>query len=267
KGRKTSLMLNLMLNLAEDGASTAILMFESSQFFVKCQVLSMLAMRWLKEMGMYNKADNFNYPMYMGLSAKDIHDARNSYEAWHPTRKQALKEAFNRMRRLGDRLRIYSTGYKTGKLSDLQSCQRILMYDKRRYGTDIASIDHLQRIQEQGNIYERMSKVSNTLEGFARREEVALLLLSQMNEEGIKAESVGNSPNVKGGGDLSAAVDYMVSLAYSASEDSTSAYLTLNMRLSRYGAGGKEVKSTLEIEPVSGLLGKENVPVKLELPI
>lgn len=265
KGRKTSLMLNVILNLVESGASASILMLESTQEFLKCQIASLLAMRWLIQNGLYHSADHYGLPMHIGLSAKDIFDANNQYLTWHPTRQTALREAFAQMRKYGDKLRIYSTGHKAGKLSNLASCERVLMYDLRRYKTDIAAIDHVQRISAYGNIFERMSLISNALESFARREGVALLLLSQMNEEGIKAETQGNSPNVKGGGDLSAAVDYMVSLTYDPPEDEKEkAYLRMNMRLSRYGAGGKLVSADMEIERTSGLLLSER---RFDLPI
>lgn len=267
KGRKTSLMLNVLLNLAEQGASCSVLMFESSQEFVKCQLLSMLAIRWLKKNRLYNSADSYGLAMYIGLDAKTIFDSKNQYKTWEQTRQHALREAMGQMQKIGDRLRIYSTGYKTGKLFDLESCVRILNYDKRRYGSNVSAVDHLQRIEgrDGANIYERMSQASNRLESFARREQVALFLLSQMNEKGVEAESESKSANVKGGGDFSAAVDYLITLGYNPPENERlSAYLEMTMFLSRYGAGGNNVNAKVEIDRTSGLLGAEpsyNLPI------
>jgi hypothetical protein len=56
-----------------------------------------------------------------------------------------------------------------------------------------------------------------------------------------------------------------VSLNYDAPENERlTAYLEMTMRLSRYGAGGKNVSAKMEIDRTSGLLGAE---AKYELPI
>lgn len=267
KSRKTTLALNWALNHIEQGESVAILMLEDTATAIKAKFVSMLAVRWLIREGLYDKADKHNFPMYSGLSAKNLLMTRNGYKKWDATRQRAVDVGLAQFHAMQKRLRVYDRGFHTGNLGNLQSCLRVLMYDKRRYDTSLVVIDHLQRITApHTTLYDRMSESVNALEEYARKHQTSLLLLSQMNEDAKKA-GYDTVAGTKGGGELGAAVNYMLRVSHRYDKEAHVGYMTLNMFLSREGIGGKDEKQTIRVEPTSGLiLPDEFSPRKLELP-
>lgn len=254
KMRKSTVKRNVILNLVENGGSAAVCMLESNRTMVNAQFVSMLAIRWLHKQQKYNAVDERNHPIRW-ISGKDLVRVRKGYRAWHPLKRAAVDEGIKAFKAIGDKLRVYDKSHKGGALSDLASIRRVLLRDKKRYGTDISAIDHLLLIDEPGTDYEVMSKSSRFLEGFARKEKMSMLLLAQLNEASIRDGNNGHSPGVKGGGDLSAAVDYMFSVTYRDGSDGQQKQddlMTICMRLSRYGEGGANVTADLRIDPSSG---------------
>lgn len=270
KSRKTSLVLNWARNYAEQGASVSVFMMESTIDSIKARFVSMFAVRWLLERGLYNQVDKNNFAMYSGLSGRNLLKARNNYMRWHPYRVQAINAGLEEFRRLANKIRFYDRSYRTGRLSDFASVERVLHYDKRKYGTQLAVVDHLQRITSSKlkNIFDIMTQAVNGLEAYARTESVSLLLLSQLNEDTKKLGNDANTVGSKGdGGALGAAVDYLYKLTYSHTDEPYMGYLTINAFLSREGIGGKDIRETVKMEPVSGLIFENSTPRKVDLPI
>jgi len=259
KSRKTTVALDWGKNLAEQGASVAVFMLESTIDAIKARFVSMYGIKWLMDRGLYDKADDNNYPFYMGMSGRNLLKTRNGYKKWHPYRVQAINHGLNEFRNLSSHIRFYDRGYRTGGLSNIDSIMRVMQYDKRRYGTQMVILDHLQRIRggRGSGIFDVMSGAVNTLEEHARKSGTSMVLLSQQNEA---TKSLGSEATIVGskgdGGALGAAVDYLLKLAYSYTEETHVAYITLNMFLSRHGMGGRDEKKVVNCEPVSGLLLK-----------
>jgi hypothetical protein len=254
KMRKSTVKRNVVLNIVEAGGSADVCMFESNRTMVNAQFVSMLAIRWLHKTNQYDAKDKRGNPIRW-ISAKDLVRVRAGYRQWDALKVEAVNQGIKQFKALGERLRVYDKSKDGGGLNDLGSLQRVLLRSKKRYGTDIAAVDHLLLISEPGTDYEVMSKASRFLETFARREKVSLLLLAQMNEASIRENGTGHSPGVKGGGDLAASVDYMFTVAYKEQAEGSigkNDVMTICMRLSRYGEGGANVTADLRIDPTSG---------------
>lgn len=267
KMRKSTLARNMALNIARDGGSVAILMFESNKRMVVAQFVTMFAIEFLINNGLYHKIGERSKNPLKWLSAKDLVRVRAGYRQWEPAKVAAIDYGISEYKKLEKRLRIYDKSKEGGALYDLGSAQRVLLRDKRLYGTDLAIIDHATQIMEGGSIYDRMSTIAPFLETFARRQHMALCILAQMNEATVKSNRDDHSPGIKGGGDLPAAVDYLFTVSYR-EEDSDGQRkddaMTVTMHLSRYGNGGTDVKQEVMIDPASGL-ALEKYTRKVEL--
>lgn len=256
KMRKSTLARNIALNIARNGGSVAILMFESNKRMVVAQFVSMFAIEYLLENGMYNQTGAKSKNPLRWISAKDLVRARAGYKHWDAQKVAAIDYGIAQYRKLEKNLRIYDKSKDGGMLYDWSSATRVMMRDKRLYGTDLAVIDHVTQIIEPGSIYDRMSTIAPALETFARRQKIALCALAQMNEATVKGNRDDHSPGVKGGGDFPAAMDYLFTVSYNeADEDNVRRddQMTITMHLSRYGTGGSNVKDTIMIDPSSGL--------------
>lgn len=256
KMRKSTLARNIALNIVREGGSAAILMYESNKRMVVAQFVSMFAIEFLINEGAYQKMGERSKSPLKWLSAKDLVRVRAGYRQWEPIKVAAVDYGIAEYRKLEKRLRIYDKSKDGGALYDLGSAQRVLLRDKRLYGTDIAVIDHATQIMEGGSIYDRMSTIAPFLETFARRQKMAMCILAQMNEATVNSDREKHSPGVKGGGDLPAAVDYLFTVSYREEDENgqrNDDKMTITMHLSRYGSGGTDVKADLPIDPSSGL--------------
>jgi len=254
KMRKSTLLRIVALNIAKQGGSVAILMLESTRRMVVAQFVSMLAVEWLWNAGLYDALDRWGQPLRW-IGAKDLVRIRGGYRKWDERKVEAIDYGIRKYRELQNRLRIYDKGKDSGTLSDLTSLRRIIMRDKHLYGADLIAVDHMQRINEQGNDYEVMYNTSRYLETMARHEKIAMMLLAQVNESEIRSGVKTHSPGVKGGGDLSAAVDYLFTVSYGREDADGLAHkdrMTVKMHLSRFGEGG--VSADIRIDPFTGLL-------------
>jgi hypothetical protein len=218
------------------------------------------------ERRLYNTVDKHGFSMYSGLSGRNILKARSGYKSWHPHKVQAIEAGMAQFSRLQKVVRFYDRSYLTGNLGNIQSIERVLNYDKRRYGTQMVMIDHLQRITGRSNLFELMSGAVNALEDYARKHQVTTILLSQLNES---TKSIGSDATIVGskgdGGALGAAVDYLFKLSHEYDAEAHISNITLNLFLSREGVGGKDVREIVKTEPVSGLILDESTPQRQNL--
>jgi replicative DNA helicase len=267
KMRKSTLARNIALNVARNGGSVAILMYESNKRMVVAQFVTMFAVEFLINNSLYEaKGERSGSPLKW-ISSKDLVRVRSGYKYWDRAKVAAIDYGIAEYRKLEKNLRIYDKSKEGGSLYDLGSAQRVLLRDKRLYGADLAIIDHATQIMEGGSIYDRMSTIAPFLETFARRQNMALCILAQMNEETVKGQRASHSPGVKGGGDLPAAVDYFFTMSYREEDENGQRrddVMKVTMHLSRYGMGGTDVNAELPIDPASGL-SLEKYTRKVEL--
>lgn len=278
KGRKTTLLLNMFLAIAmyllrnpdEDiDISPAFLSREMLQGRVQRQIESMLAIAYIYKKGLYGKTYNntngyevhynwIDHSLIKRLNRSYGHlegEAQlHAYQSWlGDERGYAVYWA----QRIYDKLtfRIYDSTPEHGNLSDYYSVDTAINMDMVNHGGNWFGIDYLQLIDAPGdNLFSKVNFMAQQLQQKAQRKNITIIVLAQLNEDTIK-NGESYSPGVKGGGDPAQTADYFLRTRYNddqATSDETQ--LSVQMKLSRHGAGGNGVREILEIHPASGLI-------------
>ncbi len=209
KSRKTTTGMNVVLNAYRGGLKPAILSYENTIETMHASLTAMLAVDWLlKE----NKVPySPEAPVYW-ISPDSLLQAGSGYKKWTPLKVQAIEWALEEMDRIGDGIRFYDTSETGGELSDMRSIRRVVKRDMRLYGGDVYLVDHQGLVDADGEIYEHTRNVSKAFQRLSRitsPHQISLWVIAQLNESAIQ-NGAGYSAGVKGGGDTSANVDYLI---------------------------------------------------------
>lgn len=257
KMRKSSLMRNIVLHAARNGASATIVTLESPQAVVAAQIVTMLAAEWLLREGLYHQRAKSGQPLN-AISPRQLFQMRSNYRTNLDKRQvAAIDHGLLELRRLEKRLRIYDATAQGGGVTTLSDVLTLLLHDRNLYNVDLLALDYLQRLSGRGDtIFDRVSQQALELQNMALRYDVALLVLAQLNEETIRGKSSNeHSPGVKGGGDPAATADYLFTVTYPLKGEGNAADRTrmaIELKLARHGEAG--VRREVVIHPPSGLI-------------
>ena len=242
KSGKSTVMRNCILSAAEAGHHTIAICAEGSRalFALDCQ--AMLASRILAQDPVERNRlrlsgllllRNFNLGIFNKAEAEAIQQARNAWE----------------------RLPITVYDAKDG-IFDLVTLRYVIKRDKVKYDAKAAWIDYSQLLGT-GKIYEKQSETALTCLRLAAEMDIAMCVLSQKNEEGVKSGS-SYSPNIKGGGEAAAAADFL----FVPKIDFETNIMDIELKLSRhtYPTSGAHLTS-----PSSGLFLEEIETQKVAL--
>lgn len=259
KMRKTTLMLNMCLNAALNGASVTFLSREMSKRQVAAQMISMLAVGDLlahNEFGVFHHDFKSGTDIYLNwISPRKLLLARKDYRHWDARKVRAIDQARMTFKAFGDRLRIYDTTPEGGGLDDADSAITLAKRDVYLYDTDVVFADYLQLFDAPGaSLFDKTSYTSRAFQALAKRDNVTMVIAAQRNEESIKNPEFTYSPGIKGGGDAAAVSDFALQTRYKFSQDTDENELEIAVTLSRHGSGGGETKKRVPIHPNSGLL-------------
>ena len=197
KSGKTTMMRNWVINLARDGVPCDVFCAEGSRemFALDCQM--MLATENLCEWGERShhklRLDTLSLRRYWG----------HSYFTQHEL------DAIDRARETWNTLnvRVWDT---VDRIRNLATLRHRVQQSKFEFGATVFFLDYSQLFGDRGTIYERQSQTALTLQDIASSENVAFVILAQRNESAITSgTSDSYSPGVKGGGDGSAAADFL----------------------------------------------------------
>lgn len=253
KSRKTSLALNLALSAALQGISVGILSKEMRQDRVQSITEAMLAVGHLAKHKLIGKTYEYNGHsiQFDWISGKWIRTSGKAYQHAHPARVSALEWAFQTYEALP--MRVYDASPEHGGLSDFNSIQRIISRDIQHDKGALFFVDYFQLFAESS--YEEIANLAKSLQAFAQKRGITLVMLAQRNEDAIKGGE-SYSAGIKGGGDASATADYLFITRYK--EDSTDLnaenVLDLQIKHAREDASGGAMRRKLPIHPQSGLL-------------
>lgn len=257
KMRKTTLMMNIVLNMAYDNAveGIAIMMFESDRRVINATLHAMLATKYLDANGWYSPFAMEGDAMQRGISPKYLMQVGGLYKQRNSKKRvEAIDYANAEMKRIGNRIRVYDRTRNGGNLRDIDSVYRVALWDKNRYGTTALFIDHAQRIGS-GTDYEKLLKVVPACEALARTEGIMTCLLSQVNGGQVNKDFDQHSSGVKGGTDLDAAIDSLYTVQYRTDVNGSPTLdeeLIIGLHTNRYGQSGN--KAVVDIDPPSGLI-------------
>jgi len=164
-------------------------------FALDCQ--AMLATRILAEQGV--PRDRFR------LSGLFL---RRTWRTERATLSKAEFEAIKEAREAWNTLNVRVWDTIDG-IRNLATLRHQIQKSKFEYGSLVHFLDYSQLFGDENlTLYERQSRTALVTQQIAQNEKVALVILSQRNEEAVKSGG-GYSPGVKGGGDAAAAADFL----------------------------------------------------------
>lgn len=253
KGRKSTLMLNLILNALMQGAEVGVLSREMPRVRVAAQMISMLAVAWLLRESLYTANDSNGIPL-SSISANILQRVRVGYRKWDKRKVAAVDYGISEWTKFDKRLRIYDSMDGSGSLSDWSSVQRVVKRDKAMYGLDLLFVDYMQLFDAPGKSeHEQTAYLAKNFQRLTMKEDITTVVVAQKNEESIRNGQKSYSPGIKGGGDAAATADYMLVTSYKQGDDADETELNVKMQLSRHGTGGADVNNMFSIHPASGL--------------
>lgn len=260
KQRKTSLALNMIINMARRGHSCALLMIESNKKMVYLQMVTMLAMEYLIKVKAYGRLlDKPTGTPIESFTSKMLAHLQANYHKWGNIRHQAIAYAQDEARKIAQCMRLYDKTRKGGSLRDMASIHRVILRDKALHNTEVAIIDHAQRIKEPGKDYDKLSIIAPFIEDLARVENICVGMLAQMNMGAMEGSTEHNA-GVRGGTALEESADYTFITGYRQKiagmngQRYTEDKLIIGLHESRYGDGGVHKRALVDIDPNSGYL-------------
>lgn len=254
KMRKTTLLLNLGMFAALNGASVAFLSREMPRRRVVAQIVCMFGIGYLLENGLYETKSSSGHPLNW-ISPRGLMQARNTFRRWDNRKVRAIDYGIAQWRNIQNRMRIYDTSDEGGRLRDMASVESIIRRDKALHGTQIVMADYLQLFDAPGaGIFDKTSYAARVFQEIGKRDDLTMIIAAQKNENAIQnmnAESY--SSGVKGGGDPAQTADFLLETRYKYGDMTDERKLEVTLKLSRHGSGGNDVKNIFDIHPGSGL--------------
>jgi replicative DNA helicase len=165
-----------------------------------------------------------------------------------PAQHSALEQTRGQMQQVGKYLRVLDA---RDRIIDLGRFTARVQRERFLYGTQIIFIDYLQKLASTGKTFDRVERAVMTIQDVIAPEGITAVVLSQVNEAKVMSgdTDADYSPGAKGGGDLPAASDYVLTTDYDAVKDPTK--LIVNLKLARRALPGKK---EYHINPSSGLI-------------
>lgn len=254
KMRKSTLLLNLGMFAALNGASVAFLSREMPIRRVVAQIVCMFGIGYLIENGLYEAKSNTGHPLNW-INPRALMQARNTFRRWDNRKVRAIDYGIAEWSKLKSRMRIYDTTDEGGRLRDMASVEAIIRRDRALHGTEIVMADYLQLFDAPGaGIFDKTSYSARVFQEIAKRDNLTMLIAAQKNENAIQNGNTDSySPGVKGGGDPAQTADFLLETRYKYGDLTDERKLEICLKLSRHGSGGNDVKQIFDIHPGSGL--------------
>lgn len=241
---KSRLTRNMILAAAMQKHPVGVYLLEGSRTDFYLDLWAMLATGHLRR-----NLDDEQFLKEAVLDGRHLRDVLRT-----PAQHRALQLARKDIEELAPYLRICDG--RDG-ITDLAKLEARMRRDLFLFHNEIIFLDHLQLVNAgRKSIFENVSAAVAVLQRFAVTEGVVTVIVSQQNEAGIGV-SDSYSPNVKGGGDLAAACDYIFTLKYEG--EKTPDLLTVRLKLSRRAQPGERI---YVINPTSGLVLGESLAQK-----
>lgn len=233
KGRKTTLMRNLVIQACREGASVSVFALEGTETGAYAGLTALLATERLIAWGCPDEAvlsETFILRGYRSdVQQQAIAEARTELDGWN--------------------LRIYDA--RKG-IAQPDKLLRYIKRDRFLFGLNVYAVDYLQLLGE-GKLFDRIESTTHRLQQVTVEERLTALILAQLNEATIRESEDTYSPGVKGGGDPAAAADFLLRTKYDGK--SAPGVLTVELKLARHARPGKQ---RYAINAPSGLILRED---------
>lgn len=264
-GRKSTWARNVVLGAARNkrheprqNVTIAWMAFENDQQISSYDFVAMLAVEWLRENGKYDEKID-------GKLIREVLDAETiSYairartlDKWPATARQAITVGIETASKYP--ITIYDSAIETGNLVSQTALWRCVHAHHFNYVKDdkthlIVVIDYAQLVRETGRLYEDMELLSRDCLQVVARLNCTIILLSQFNESYNRDVSKGEQgkgwQGIKGGGDIKAGVQNLMTVEY---DDEVSPN-TLRVKSGKARRGKTTTGYAYTIDPTSGLV-------------
>lgn len=242
KQRKSTLLRNIVLGTAGNGAAVSVAALEDSVEKFDADCIAMIANALL--LGGYIKGCSFSEDP-IKLSGDSLMFSRE----WRKSKGQS--PAYERAKSIYKALPIYVYGTKDG-VRDPYTLKAKFRKDVTAHNARLLAIDYIQLVRFPGEgIYDRMLVAADWLTMLPIDFNAHVMVLAQRNEESVKGGG-GYSPGIKGGGDLPAGAHSTLITSYDWENTANVDELKVELKLSRMAWQGQ--KEVLIIEPNSGLV-------------
>lgn len=260
KSRKTSILANIVLNMARDGRSTTLISLDESAVRFTYRMMALCVAEYMWNNGLYTRTTVVNgqtLPLNV-IDGKMIRRAGDRWRKWLPEQQAALSYARAELRSLAGMVRIYDQSHGAGSLA---SIKRLIDLDMAKHGgVEFVAVDHIQRLTDGDTTYDKVESGSARLHDIAGETGVIMWVLSQQNENAIKGGDDGWSPQAKGGGGVASNADTVFVSKYKVGTVDDSRYVRVDLKLAR--EADCPATAYLEIHPASGWITPRRVDLK-----
>jgi len=198
KSGKTTLMRNIVLNIATAGVACDVFCAEGSREMFALDCIAMLATEIMCKASQKKLRD-------LRLSGLFL---RRGWRSKDGLFSKAELDAINEAREIWNTLNIRVWDTVDG-IRNMATLRHRIKQSKFEYGSGVHFLDYSQLFGSRGTLFERQSKTALTAQEIASGEKVALWILTQRNESATGGGD-SYSAGVKGGGDASAAADFLL---------------------------------------------------------
>lgn len=267
KGRKTSVLRNLLLGAAMDKylnpnmtVSIAFCCFENDQEISYYDLVAMVGMELLRRDGTENTVlEGEGRARKLASDRMDGERIQTAYEKkllekWPPVCMDAVIAAMAIVDLLP--IHIYDSLVENGGLDNLDSMEMTIEMHKQTVWKEgqhlIIAEDYAQLVENVGDDYKDMKAFSKKGLWMCQHYDATVIALSQLNEATNREKAGSKKPinyiGTKGGGSLEAAVQNYFSSAY---DDKVPDKITVEQSRARRSPYAKQV---FDVHPASGLL-------------
>lgn len=227
KGRKTTLIREISVSMLfaqnfslRNKANISFLCFENDQWSTTWDFVGTLAASILDSQNkLTDEANLLSAEILMEAYPRSRKDRGAPFYAWPASVQNAVNSAVKMME--GADLFIYDRSSDGGKLSDVDSIERIIASHSYNHLTDgqhpVFVIDYAQLVSHTSDLYTHMSNLSSHCIEWVNKYACTIVCLSQFNEaynketaSGIQTDYIGT----KGGGDLESACHTYITTGY-----------------------------------------------------
>lgn len=249
KDRKTTVAANILLYQARHEKNITFISLDEVPKRFAQRLIVMLIAEWFWKNDYWNVADERNGLSLNIIDRKMLTRAGENWKNWHPLQREAYAYAITEAKKLKRFLRIYGPADGVKSLAGLR---QMVMFDRAQYGVDMFGLDHIQKLIDEGSdTYKKIELASATLQMLGVELGIPSLVLSQKNNEAIRASSIDDGlTGAKGGGGIDSNADAIYEVLYNRDKVKDPKIMRLVAKLCRDAP--TPAYQFIEIHPESG---------------
>jgi replicative DNA helicase len=262
KMRKTSILSNVIVNLARKKKRVLFCSYDESRMRVTNRIRALLMAEYMWHHKHWDLRAEDGTALNV-VDGKMIRNAGERWRAWPTPLQEAYTFARDTMKDMRNYLMVYDQFSGLGGLKSIRSIATIEAM--RRGDLTMCAVDHIQRIpgfeRSSNATYSAVEYGSSGLHEIGNSMGVIMWVLSQINEDAIKSsQKEVYSPNAKGGGGIASNADTVLTSKYKDGPVADPRYIHFFLKLAREGEA--PLDGYVEIHPASGWITPRKVETK-----